>query len=208
MIVSLSFLLLLFCKFYYSAIILNVPEVTQTQIESIIFDLVTANDIEGVRLLIETGYDLNIRKYDGSTALIVAATNNKIEMVKLLLSCSVNVNSVDFYNNNALYCSVSDDSNEELVKMLLDHGGDPSTVSTSSALNSVGAAIAFENFSIFELLCTYSAYDYSSLDGYHYCLGISQRYYAINMESYLRKKRKELLTKELKLYRDLKVRKI
>lgn len=178
---TLQLIVLAFCCFPRQNLIINASEVTISEIS--IFDLIDLNDLAGIRFLIENGCDLNDRKYDGSTALMLAVTNNQIEIVKLLLDCSVNVNAVDNDNQNALYCSVHDDSNEEIVKLLLEHGADPFSISQSSAVDSIGAAIVFENVSIFELLCSYT-----SFDDYNYCLQIASFYSAFQMRKYLLEK--------------------
>ena len=56
-----------------------------------IFTYIKNNDIESVEIYINSGADLNIRRRDGYTPLILASKNNKIEIVKLLLNAGSDI---------------------------------------------------------------------------------------------------------------------
>ncbi|MBN1187418.1 MAG: ankyrin repeat domain-containing protein [Bacteroidales bacterium] len=72
--------------------------------------------------------DNSIEYFENVPALIIAATNNNIDIVKSLLENGADVNA-RFYNSNgrlfdALMVAV-DNNNYEMVKLLLDHEADP-----------------------------------------------------------------------------------
>ena len=57
-----------------------------------IFKYIYNDDVQSVKNYIDAGYDLNIKNINGYTALILATSNNKHEIVKLLLSAGADVN--------------------------------------------------------------------------------------------------------------------
>jgi len=77
-------------------------------------------DVEGARVALESGADLNIRSLEGKTPLMLALWNNQNSVVELLMqNDSVDVNCEDNDGATALHHAVDVD-NDEGARMLLD----------------------------------------------------------------------------------------
>ena len=143
--------------------------------------------LEPVRILAESGADLNSTMADGTTALLMAILNGHFEVANFLLSRGANSNLVDKDGKTPLYAAVEmrdwwptdtpgPEVNKEgglaLIKNLLDHGSDPNAQLTCkppfrgganrSWLNEVGAtpfyrAAASDDISVLRLLLAYGA---------------------------------------------------
>ena len=90
-----------------------------------IFTYIRNDDIKSVKNYIDSGYDLNIKNYNGYSPLIYACDFylTKIEIVKLLLNYDVDVNKQDNFGRTALiYLSIN--NNTEIAKLLLNAGAD------------------------------------------------------------------------------------
>jgi len=87
-------------------------------------DLIEAaknSDIENVRLLLESGTEVNIQDRVGWTALMWASRNGNTDIVRLLLEHGVEVNIQDNYSWTALI-SASMYGHTEIIRLLLEHG--------------------------------------------------------------------------------------
>ena len=74
-------------------------------------------------LLEQDGIDVNAKNSDGYTALILASSNGRTEIVKMLLEKRADVNAKDKYNATALI-KASSNGHTEIVAKLLDAGAD------------------------------------------------------------------------------------
>ncbi|MGI4790468.1 MAG: ankyrin repeat domain-containing protein [Janthinobacterium lividum] len=81
-----------------------------------------SNQIGTVQLLLADGADIQATDPDGATALIYAVeSSNAIPLLKLLISCGLNVNVQPKHGENALQ-RAADIGHFENVKFLLAHG--------------------------------------------------------------------------------------
>ena len=82
---------------------------------------------EAVRKLLEQdGIDVNAKNSDGYTALILASSNGRTEIVAMLLDAGANVNArtnTNYWGSTALI-RASENKHTEIVSMLLDNGAD------------------------------------------------------------------------------------
>lgn len=84
------------------------------------------NDIEAAKNLIANGYSLNIFDESGLTPLHIAAKNNNIEMMILLLKAGADVNAHDTEKiGNTPLREVAGNCSYEVAKVLIDAGADP-----------------------------------------------------------------------------------
>ena len=89
-----------------------------------IFAYIRNDDIESIKNYIDSGYDLNIQNdVGGDTTLIYATSNNKIEIVKLLLNVGADIDKQNNRGNTALTVAAYN-NNREIVEILLDYGAD------------------------------------------------------------------------------------
>lgn len=110
-----------FCCFAVTA-----PAQTPTPAQSL-KKAVLKSDLGTAEALLKTGTDPNaaIEIVPGSatTYLITAATNNNLDLVKLLLQAKAQVNQVDAFKTTALMTAVSK-GNPAMVALLLASGAD------------------------------------------------------------------------------------
>lgn len=85
----------------------------------------TEGDTSSIKLFLDSGMDINIVNKE-TTALIEAARNDHIDIVKLLLERGANVNLGKDGKGTALYWTVRDSysKTKEIVALLLEHGAD------------------------------------------------------------------------------------
>jgi ankyrin repeat protein len=79
------------------------------------------NDREGVRLLLESGVNINLSSKNGCTALIAASQKGYLEIVKLLLEHNANVNFANNHGMTALHIA-SINHHTQVVQLLLKFG--------------------------------------------------------------------------------------
>jgi len=89
-------------------------------VKSGIYYSVCTNDIIQVKQFIGAGVDLNKKDYDGDLALILAAQNNNLEMIKILLENGADINGRSKYNRTALM----EVKNLDITEFLLNKGAD------------------------------------------------------------------------------------
>ena len=81
---------------------------------------------EAVKKYIEDGADVNAKNSDGYTALYLASSNGRTEIVAMLLDAGANVNArtnTNYWGSTALI-RASENKHTEIVSMLLDNGAD------------------------------------------------------------------------------------
>lgn len=79
------------------------------------------DDLEVAQQLLKLG-DVNARsRQAGQTALMLAVSHGRVAMVKLLLSCSANVNAQDREGSTALMCA-SEHGHTNIARLLLETG--------------------------------------------------------------------------------------
>jgi len=71
-------------------------------------------------MLIQKGGDVNAAATDGTTALMLAANNAKLDVVDLLLKSGAKANVKDSQGNTALDYANKADVNEYLIKSVKD----------------------------------------------------------------------------------------
>lgn len=67
------------------------------------------------------GFDISISDYDGRTALHIATSNNRFEMVKFLVKQGIELNTKDRWNKTPLYDACIH-TNDDIVHFLINNG--------------------------------------------------------------------------------------
>jgi len=84
---------------------------------------VSVNDIPNVKRMLKLQVNVNMIDYDKRTPLHVAASNNYIELTKLLLDQKgLNINPIDAFEQTPLK-DAQNNGFTEMVKLLHEHGG-------------------------------------------------------------------------------------
>lgn len=168
-------MLLLQKIFLFSLLALLVPQTSQTSKQELndqLFEAVRKGDAAGVTAALDKGADVNAKFRYGQTALFKAAERGNADVAKILLDRGVDVKVKDtFYKTTAMTWALDgkhvgvvklileksaedvDDvlingtqqGNEELVKVALDHGGvtaETMTVALVTATEAKNAAIS------------------------------------------------------------------
>ena len=105
---------------------------------------------ECVRLLIESGVDVNLKNAAGDTALNLAAKQNQLEYIKILLSAGAHINIFNKAGHNAYMFHVAGSKRKsEDLKMLLFAAGErkkqfKSKETSKSSLKSFFQVLAYE----------------------------------------------------------------
>jgi ankyrin repeat protein len=86
-------------------------------------------DADSIRLLLEAGADPNIRNDAGATALLWAVDD--LEKTRLLLKAGADANTRSNDGRTALLSATGRAGSAEVVKLLLDHGANPSATAHS-----------------------------------------------------------------------------
>ena len=82
---------------------------------------VSGDNIELAKLLIASGADVNVKRWDGFTPLHRAVSRDNMEVTKLLIGSGADVNAKDSDDDTPLHEAVGRD-NIELAKFLIDSG--------------------------------------------------------------------------------------
>ncbi|MCX8525525.1 ankyrin repeat domain-containing protein [Chryseobacterium formosus] len=86
-----------------------------------VIELVKSNDVEGVRMALENGADVNAKDSRGRSLLLLAAVGKKIKIAKLLVEFGADVNLQDQQLDSPfLYAGANGQT--ELVKLFLKNG--------------------------------------------------------------------------------------
>ena len=88
-----------------------------------LIDAASYNNVEGVRLLLKYGANVNFirRKSTGDTALM--STSEK-EIVQMLLDNGADINAINYDGNTALISYVANAADIELIEILINNGAD------------------------------------------------------------------------------------
>ena len=89
-----------------------------------LLDAVRKGDHQAVRELLKNHVDVNAAQPDGSTALVLAADRNDLEVADLLIRSGANVHAANEYGATALYVACSS-GNIAMIRLLLEAKADP-----------------------------------------------------------------------------------
>jgi len=84
-----------------------------------IYDLISKNDINGVKKYIADGGDIEARTEYGTSALIISANRDKTIILKLLIDAGADLNTQDNIGQTAMMYSKLN-----IIKILIDAGAD------------------------------------------------------------------------------------
>jgi len=84
-----------------------------------LLDAVRKGDHQAVRELLKNHVDVNAAQPDGSTALVLAADRNDLEVADLLIRSGANVHAANEYGATALYVACSS-GNIAMIRLLLE----------------------------------------------------------------------------------------
>ena len=79
--------------------------------------------ISEIKLLIESGANINMQDHNGETVLMHAGGNNRIESLQLLLDHGADINIQDNFGRTALMFAVGN-NRIEIVQLLIEYGAD------------------------------------------------------------------------------------
>jgi len=82
---------------------------------------ITCGDVEAIRRLLLSGFDVNARNRYGQTALMLAAHHGRQEMVEILIESGADLNVTAKYNLSALMLAVIAD--HAVIAQLLARAG-------------------------------------------------------------------------------------
>ena len=116
MLKTLTITLIVFCSNWLFA-----------QSQNTIIEAVRKNDLSSLRILLDSGENVNAVGPDGSIALHWAVHNDSLEIVQLLLSAGSDVNAKNRYGVAPLSLAANNGS-ASMVKSLLDRGAFANTV--------------------------------------------------------------------------------
>lgn len=80
------------------------------------------------KILIEAGADIDIFYLNDGNFLTIAARNNDLETIRLLIEKGALINAKDFNGRTALFFGILSNSNPELIKILLKAGANPNVI--------------------------------------------------------------------------------
>src|SRR5665648_107798 len=109
---------------------------SKDEIEELVQDLIH-NELHKVKVLLDSGVDVNINISSTDSLLIGACRYSNSEMIKLLLTYNPDIYYQDQYGNNALTLAVANfDNYKGMIPLLLEAGADPnSKVGSSGQIN-------------------------------------------------------------------------
>jgi LCP family protein required for cell wall assembly len=94
----------------------------KTNTESLI-EACSLGYIEEVKKFLKQGIDVNLKDYEGRTALVCAILNNHIDIANLLIDRGADVNTKDIYGITVLWHSLLS-GNYDIANLLIDKGAD------------------------------------------------------------------------------------
>ena len=118
------------------------------------FDFVRNNDIESLKILLDSGLNVNLSNHKGNTLLMLAAYNNSIECTKLLLERGAEVDKRNDKNQTPL-AGVCFKGYYDMAKLLIEYGADVDS-DNGMGLTPLNCAIIFKRKEIVTLLLKHS----------------------------------------------------
>lgn len=88
-----------------------------------LFDLARAGDLNGIRYLLELGFEINEKNSKGYSALMLAAYHANFKLCAYLIEQGADVNSID-ESSNSILMGVAYKGHLEIAKLLIDHGAE------------------------------------------------------------------------------------
>ncbi|XP_030582404.1 KN motif and ankyrin repeat domain-containing protein 1 [Archocentrus centrarchus] len=109
------------------------------------------DDLEVAQQLLKLG-DVNARsRQAGQTALMLAVSHGRVAMVKLLLSCGVDVNAQDHEGSTALMCA-SEHGHTRIARLLLETGRCDTSLTDKNGQTALSVAEGASHQDIIDLL--------------------------------------------------------
>uniref|UniRef100_A0A3Q0S3I8 Uncharacterized protein n=1 Tax=Amphilophus citrinellus TaxID=61819 RepID=A0A3Q0S3I8_AMPCI len=109
------------------------------------------DDLEVAQQLLKLG-DVNARsRQAGQTALMLAVSHGRVAMVKLLLSCGVDVNAQDHEGSTALMCA-SEHGHTHIARLLLETGRCDTSLTDKNGQTALSVAEGASHQDIVDLL--------------------------------------------------------
>ena len=109
-----------------------------------------AESVDVVRMLLDGGAPVDARSFDAKTPLLRAAEAGNFDKARVLLEEGSNVRTKAENGVSVLHCATLLDPMPELVRLLLDHGADP-TAATDFGMTALHQA-AYGNGGVVEVL--------------------------------------------------------
>jgi ankyrin repeat protein len=117
-------------------------------------------NFEAVKILIESGADVNILNNNGSNPLHYAASRGRLDIAKLLVKSGTVLNMHDVTKRNELHFAVVGFINRELIRFLLDAGSFISH--DDKGLSPLDIAVKRNRLDIVQLLTTTNSFESST----------------------------------------------
>jgi|GEM_PF-3566099 len=114
------------------------------------------NFMDILKLLINSGANLNLKDKNGSNALLKAVEKKNIDIVKLLLKYDLDVNEINKYGLSPILSSIAGYS-KELTYILIQAGADVNIQDKTYKLTPLIYASALGDISLIKLLLSYGA---------------------------------------------------
>lgn len=106
---------------------INVNQTNKSGYHALLLACGGEGDLEIVKILLNLGSDTGVSDEVGDTALIHAAARGYVTCVRALVEVEkINVNQTNKLGQPALLLACVEEGNKDVVKVLLDHGADPS----------------------------------------------------------------------------------
>ena len=96
------------------------PQIIRMESTLPLHEYIYKNDVKNVKTSI-TENDVNVTDSKGRTALFLAASLNRYELIEVLLSSGSDINVIDPLGNTALH-EAAEKGHTDIVKMLAKHG--------------------------------------------------------------------------------------
>jgi serine/threonine-protein phosphatase 6 regulatory ankyrin repeat subunit A/serine/threonine-protein phosphatase 6 regulatory ankyrin repeat subunit B len=89
-----------------------------------LFDAAKRGDLNKVQKLLAQGADVNAKRNDGATPLMMAAYHGRMDVCELLISKGADINSQDEDGKTALMWTASDHRHTDVCELLISRGAD------------------------------------------------------------------------------------
>ena len=112
------------CAFVSLCLLVSGPVPAAWSADVRLLDAVRNGDPKAVRELLKNHADVNAAQPDGSTALVLAADRNDLEVADLLIRAGASVNAANEYGATALYVACAS-GNIAMIQLLLEAKANP-----------------------------------------------------------------------------------